>query len=412
MEIKWKKIYIFFVIWQFFMFDNGRLRVYPYLFWPLMTGIALVCMLSKRRVKVSLLGTLTLLAGITAALSSLMSQASSMGLMFLLELVMYFICVQFISGQDEGVEFALRTAYGFAIYHLVFLLMQCYIPALFNPLAMLLKGSSETFVISNMALSQSYRVYLGMTGQTSTISLYLIFGLILALNNIQKTGYKRHYVLTCVFLIGLFLTNRRANSLCGVALVVLYFALENRQMLYKMLVAVLAVAAVLIIGVQNIPGLSGILSKFQLAQVYGNMLSGREDTWGVAIKLFQENPWFGVGFNTYTLHATFYNAHNSYLQKLCELGVIGVTIYFAPFILSLGQVVKCFFYSRRKQLRKTKIYQDTLLAIMFFAYVVVIAFSEGMFETEIFYVMLFLFQSFTRKISLQLRNRHDLPEPD
>ena len=61
----------------------------------------------------------------------------------------------------------------------------------------------------------------------------------------------------------------------------------------------------------------------------GSNVYGRFDYWGIALKLFASSPIVGRGFYSYgALSGDFYyrsivHAHNSYLQTLAELGLVG-----------------------------------------------------------------------------------------
>jgi len=61
--------------------------------------------------------------------------------------------------------------------------------------------------------------------------------------------------------------------------------------------------------------------------------SGRSDLVNTMLQLFSENPFFGVGFHNfrhYNLEKTgkFFYGHNTYLELLSEIGLIGFIFYF------------------------------------------------------------------------------------
>lgn len=395
-QIKYMSIYIFLVMWQFFFFDNGILRLYPYVFWPLMSIIAVVMGSFSLRQKINKPQGYTLLALLICILSSFLSPNRGVAFAFLAEVTMYYICVQYICRQEDNIYTAINIAHSFAVFHLVFLMLQRFIPSLFYMVAPYIKGNVSVITIENVAIgSDQLTAYTGLTGQTSTISLYLILGLLISLYKLGLTYKKKEYVLTVAFLIGIFLTNRRLNSLCGIALVIVYLALENRSFLRKLTIFLLATATVLVVGYRSIPGVAGIIDKFTITGTYGNLLSGRERAWDTALTLFLQNPWNGIGFCGYTKYSEFINAHNSYLQKLCELGVVGALVFFLPYLRSLrccmGNMIANL---RRKRSMDLNSYAASLLTFLFLNYVAVISFAEGMFETQIFFIVLFLFQNF------------------
>lgn len=76
----------------------------------------------------------------------------------------------------------------------------------------------------------------------------------------------------------------------------------------------------------------------------GSNVYGRFDYWGVALKLFASAPLTGRGFYSYRalsgrfLPTPTVHAHNSYLQTLAELGLIG-TVALGWLMLNIGRYV-------------------------------------------------------------------------
>ena len=72
------------------------------------------------------------------------------------------------------------------------------------------------------------------------------------------------------------------------------------------------------------------------------LTSGRMALWKRAIELFKENPIFGIGWKQFVNHNTYeHNVHNTYLQWLCESGIVGFILLFplfaAMYIITLMQ---------------------------------------------------------------------------
>uniref|UniRef100_UPI00241E810E O-antigen ligase family protein n=1 Tax=Cloacibacillus evryensis TaxID=508460 RepID=UPI00241E810E len=77
----------------------------------------------------------------------------------------------------------------------------------------------------------------------------------------------------------------------------------------------------------------------------GSVMSNRNVLWETAIKLFFQFPIFGIGLFNFREYSNHY-AHNTYLEILCESGVIGFFFYMA-FILATV-------YSSYNLIRKNK----------------------------------------------------------
>ena len=70
--------------------------------------------------------------------------------------------------------------------------------------------------------------------------------------------------------------------------------------------------------------------------------------WSGALKTFGESPVFGYGPGTAHLYQmqkhtglVVYDTHDIFLEKLCDGGIAGFIIYFAPFFLIAAMAVKC-----------------------------------------------------------------------
>lgn len=77
-------------------------------------------------------------------------------------------------------------------------------------------------------------------------------------------------------------------------------------------------------------------------------LSKREIYWGLAFEMFHKNPLFGTGMRTYDIfyenmahrNLAFAGAHNSYIQLLGEIGIVGVILFFGMVLVFLKRSIK------------------------------------------------------------------------
>lgn len=116
--------------------------------------------------------------------------------------------------------------------------------------------------------------------------------------------------------------------------------------------------------------------------------NGRAGLWGAAWNCFLDSPVFGNGWGSYTLaikgagfcHAT--NAHNIYLQILCETGVVGFVLIGAAFLMILVGII-------RKLLAAGSLteYQNTMLA----AYLVLALLGLGVMDNPLYRVYWMIF---------------------
>ncbi len=135
--------------------------------------------------------------------------------------------------------------------------------------------------------------------------------------------------------VAFFATQSRGGLIAlGIATVAALFLATGQRVRIIGLVSLAAVIAVVAVAVQ--PGALGRITNF------GGGTSGRSDIWRVAIKLWEEHPFVGIGTNNFEIaepqlarripnvsRVTYIAekpdpAHNSYLQVLVENGIIGL----------------------------------------------------------------------------------------
>lgn len=90
----------------------------------------------------------------------------------------------------------------------------------------------------------------------------------------------------------------------------------------------------------TIPGLSKFADSVDNYNMGEDISSGRDLIYAVAIKMFLENPILGVGVGNFAnLSGLDIAVHNTYLQVLCEQGIIGFTIYIIPLLYCLFSTI-------------------------------------------------------------------------
>ena len=375
----------FLMIWQFFWSDNSSLRFNPYLFWPLMAAASLIAVAS-RKVKISLYSKMIIFSLVWCSVSSLFSPSWISGIAFLLEILLYFIAVKLFT--NKGIEFT-KIAYGFCIAHMFLLLLQVFAPFVFYFFVGLISGSSKVALLKENA---GNGIFYGFTGQTSTIAFYLVFGLIISLYNFAK-GKKLNYfflLFGILFEISLLLTNRRGGTLISLAVIAFFVFLDKRKLSLKISLAIVIALVLMAIGLDRIPGFKGIVEKFQITSERNNSLSGRTQFWDYCIETFKAKPIFGSGFYSFSQNTQFEveTAHNSYLQKMAEIGIVGTMVFFVPHIYTLFISFRMFFSNKENSNEKKYMLLMILLQLSFLLF----AIFEGVFETPILFVFIFLIE--------------------
>lgn len=75
------------------------------------------------------------------------------------------------------------------------------------------------------------------------------------------------------------------------------------------------------------------------------LTSGRLDLWKKALELFRVNPVFGIGWEQFMNHNTYeHDVHNTYLQWLCEAGIVGFVLLMVPtagmYLITLRRTIR------------------------------------------------------------------------
>ncbi|MBR4289530.1 MAG: O-antigen ligase family protein [Oscillospiraceae bacterium] len=90
--------------------------------------------------------------------------------------------------------------------------------------------------------------------------------------------------------------------------------------------------------------------KMQEIPIDANQLtSGRLILWKQALQLFKEKPVFGIGWEQFMTQNTYeHEVHNTYLQWLCESGIVGFILLMIPTMLMYAMTIKRTIRYRRK----------------------------------------------------------------
>lgn len=148
---------------------------------------------------------------------------------------------------------------------------------------------------------------------------------------------KKNLLSTLAFLVALTLTGKRTYFIVAIICFFAFMIVSRvKGKIFKISATLLlAIVAVFFI-VMFIPSMANIF--YRLADVENiSDMGGRDSLWKYVYMMIDEFPVFGGGFGAYNEYAyvhgmrTYdqrwdYNAHNSYLQVLGELGVVGFSL--------------------------------------------------------------------------------------
>lgn len=167
------------------------------------------------------------------------------------------------------------------------------------------------------------------------------------LTHLKRKGSRIGLLLTVVTLL---LTFSRGAFVAVAFGILLYFVAAKTKTKIRMIIwgSIFGIGAIYFAqSYFNIDVVKIVTDRF--TEVQGDGASGRFDIWGNGLKLFSDNPFFGIGIYNYRSYSNNmfgidHYMHNTFLEVLTESGMVGFILY-SLFFLGLFRM----FYKNRKQ---------------------------------------------------------------
>lgn len=196
---------------------------------------------------------------------------------------------------------------------------------------------------SSIAKELSLGIYSGYLGSKANAAYILNLGIAytLAKYSSNKLKNRKYLLLTFMFIIAMLFTGKR--MLLAIAIVMLLFSLfsdKDVKFILRGTFIIILFIVIVAVFIMFIPAAKITFERFMSTDTYEG-LNGRKDMWLAAVSMFKNKPLFGYGYGSYqSITGSIYEAHNSYLQLLGELGIVGCLIYGYIFISILVKSVK------------------------------------------------------------------------
>ncbi|MBQ9314239.1 MAG: O-antigen ligase family protein [Clostridia bacterium] len=226
--------------------------------------------------------------------------------------------------------------------------------------------------------------FAGLAGDRAEAALLMLVGISLCWGQFCSKTKKTSIIVLKMILVylALFLTSKRTLFVCSLIIPVLALLLFSKGK-RKVTLIILVIIGAIVFGylMNNVPVFQNIIVRLNKIDDLETM-NGRSKLWTVSLNMLKTKPIFGYGFNTFNKVANewgvryggslgaewIYQGHNSYLQILGELGVIGFMLYLGIFISFFYQVFKI--HKRKEELTKNQ--QEGLLFCTFLMIVLLI----------------------------------------
>lgn len=280
------------------------------------------------------------------------------------------VCL-FLSAQDEWLNILKKLLLLFSGSAVFFTFFFWLVPSLYGHVV----DFYGYFPPGTGQLKYGYRA--GITAHYSQNGIFIavfimtLVTLIIAESAMRENKYTNKLRLIIVVIAFLaFLLNGKRGTLvwCIVAIILTWFvSTEKKSKFITRLIIIACVSAVLFqFAAENIPSLNFIVKRFsELGS--DNSSTDRFAMWGLALLNFSRSPLLGIGFLNFreqystNLAAQFIrdltdissysrlDAHNVYIQVLCEMGIIGFVLYIGAVVLLLKYTIKALKYFSSKQ---------------------------------------------------------------
>lgn len=242
------------------------------------------------------------------------------------------------------------TSIVFAISILVSVVFKTLMPSLY-----FLTGKSASAIAKDIQNGS----YAGLAGDRAEAAVLMVIGITICWAKFSAKIEQQNTLFPKILLFyaALMLTSKRTMFVCSLIIpfiVILIFTKGKRRSM--MITLAIIGCIVMVVLMRNVSVFNNILVRLLDTDDFAT-LNGRAKLWEVSIQMFVEHPILGTGFNSFNLLANEtgvryggslgaewkYQGHNSYLQILGELGIVGFVLFMSlkiTFITTSLRIVK------------------------------------------------------------------------
>lgn len=204
----------------------------------------------------------------------------------------------------------------------------------------------------------------GLAAHYSVNAIYLSISTLYFFSNYMDTRKSKNLFFLLISFIALLLTAKRAHILitfciCFITFLKVFKQYISSKIFYGTFLLIILIILFFSLSI-FIPQLNTFLVRFVESSESGDLLSGRNILYNLCINIWKNNIFIGNGWGafSYYYHIVLYNsvyvveyadAHNIYLQLLCEVGVIGFIYFITLICFNLKNIydkIKIYRYNR------------------------------------------------------------------
>lgn len=260
-----------------------------------------------------------------------------------------FFLVNFLKKKDELK--LIDMLYLFSVFFSTITIISIVIPQIYTGIILKLLPNK----IKNEAL-YFYRptVSAGITNQTGLNASFSVIGLAIAFSKFCEKRNKQKFFQIIFFLLAILFTAKRGQFVFSIiVMTAIFFSICKNK--FKCFLEIVLIATIIFICFFIIfPNVINNMGGRIFRDDNSDVSSGRILLWLKAMSLFQEKPLLGWGFGYFShlvvIRNTAMNVHNTYLQVLCETGIIGFILFIGMLFVNIIKSNKLL----KKILRKNK----------------------------------------------------------
>lgn len=228
------------------------------------------------------------------------------------------------------------------IFSCIGLLSQLFLPSLYNAYIAPLFLNRDILSLASGEYGLS-----GFTYQMDTSAMPILYaeGIYLFCTASRKKISKRRILIMALFFaFCVILTGKRLLMVIAIAAPIIVYVVSLNSFKKRIIVIIGSVATLILAyniliffapSLINVPYFGRLVRSLMNYKVL-DVTSGRTDLYRIAIALFKSNPLFGIGVGNFaSVSGAKTDVHNTYLQVLCEQGIIG----FIPYILGIVSTI-------------------------------------------------------------------------
>ena len=282
------------------------------------------------------------------------------------DLITFLTCIIMVAccgKENKNFDLAMKIILLFSVYYAVSVWFQYLFPNMYNEVYLSwLPARPRKSIIKSVAENAGFVGFSTNAGYTAS---HIAAGVILTFSKLKNFSLKlkenlKKYGLLLFLLISMFMTGKRAACIfiLGSLFCVLLALIEKkyRKTTISVMIVIFVISIISIIvfrdSLVDVPFFGRIIETVEGLMNGKDVSSNRFTLYAFALKLFETNPIFGVGWCNFRrlgagviTKVTELEAHNIYLQMLCEIGVIGFIIVLTPLLvfvlITYKQLKKC-----------------------------------------------------------------------